>query len=115
MTTRTCSPHGRLFWSTKDTRYVVRVTVWKRPIALEVSVADPVITGWMMPLMGGAQLCRQWKAHPELGHLPGLVHPAAPPCAEEVRTWNACLQKPTPMQMFLTAVGGPCKGDRPSG
>ena len=79
---------------------------------LKVSVPDLVITDWMMPLMGGAELCRQLRAHPELGHLPILVHSAAPPCAEEARTWNACLQKPTPMQMFLTTVEGLCKGDR---
>jgi CheY-like chemotaxis protein len=79
---------------------------------LRESVPDLVITDWMMPLMGGAELCRQLRAHPELGHLPILVHSAAPPRAEEARTWNACLQKPAPMQMFLTTVEGLCKGDR---
>ena len=42
----------------------------------------------------------------------GLIAPVAPPRAEEVQTWNACLQKPAPMQMFLTTVEGLCKGDR---
>jgi CheY-like chemotaxis protein len=81
---------------------------------LKVSASDLVITDWMMPLMGGAELCRQLRVHPELGRVPILVHSAAPPCAEEVRTWNACLQKPAPMQMFLTTVQTLCKGDRSS-
>ncbi len=37
---------------------------------LKESVPDLVITDWMMPLMGGAELCRQLKAHPDLAHVP---------------------------------------------
>jgi CheY-like chemotaxis protein len=79
---------------------------------LTESVPDLVVTDWMMPLMGGAELCRQLKGHPDLAHVPIIVHSAAPPCAEEVQTWNACLKKPAPMKIFLTTIEQLCKGDR---
>ena len=60
---------------------------------LKESAPDLVVTDWMMPLMGGAELCRQLKAHPDLAHVPIVIHSAAPTCTEEVQTWNACLQK----------------------
>jgi CheY-like chemotaxis protein len=80
---------------------------------LRESMPDLVITDWMMPLMGGAELCRQLKAHPDLAHVPIVIHSAAPPCAEEVQTWNACLRKPASMKIFLTTIEQLCKGDRP--
>ena len=79
---------------------------------LRESMPDLVITDWMMPLMGGAELCRQLKAHPDLAHVPIVIHSAAPPCTEEVQTWNACLQKPAAMKILLTTIEQLCKGDR---
>ncbi|WP_144157640.1 PleD family two-component system response regulator [Paraburkholderia sp. BCC1885] len=80
---------------------------------LKQSAPDLVITDWMMPLMGGAELCRQLKAHPDLAHLPIMIHSAAPPYAEALQTWNACLQKPVPMKIFLTTVEQLCKSIPP--
>jgi CheY-like chemotaxis protein len=80
---------------------------------LKQSIPDLVITDWMMPLMGGAELCRQLKAHPDLAHLPIMIHSAAPPYEEALQTWNACLQKPVPMKIFLTTVEQLCKSIPP--
>lgn len=79
---------------------------------LKEAEPDLVVTDWMMPLMDGAQLCRQLKDHPTLARLPILVHTAAPPAAEETPTWNVCLKKPAQMQLFLTTVGQLCKAAR---
>lgn len=77
---------------------------------LKQRVPDLIITDWMMPLMGGAELCRQLKAHPELAKVPILVHSAVAPLAEEIQTWNVRLQKPARMNLFLTTVEQLCKG-----
>jgi CheY-like chemotaxis protein len=79
---------------------------------LKHSVPDLIITDWMMPLMGGAELCRQLKTHPELAHVPVLVHSAVPQAAEEVQTWTVRLQKPARMNLFLTTVERLCEGNR---
>ncbi|MGF6782244.1 CheY-like chemotaxis protein [Paraburkholderia sp. GAS334] len=73
-------------------------------------VPDLVITDWMMPLMGGAELCRRMRAQPDLARVPILVHASAPLPVNEGNAWNACLQKPVPMQLFLTTVGRLCTG-----
>jgi CheY-like chemotaxis protein len=86
---------------------------------LKESVPDLVITDWMMPLMGGAELCRELRAHPGLAHVPILVHSAAPPAAEVTQTWNVSLRKPVPMKVFLTTIEQLCSaaaaGDPPDG
>jgi CheY-like chemotaxis protein len=73
-------------------------------------VPDLVITDWMMPLMGGAELCRSMRAQPDLARVPILVHTSASLPVNEGNAWNACLQKPAPMQLFLTTVGRLCTG-----
>ncbi|RFU46950.1 PleD family two-component system response regulator [Paraburkholderia sp. DHOC27] len=80
---------------------------------LKHHIPDLIITDWMMPLMGGAELCRQLRAHPELARVPILVHSAAVPAAEEVQMWNVRLQKPARMNLFLTTVEQLCKGKAP--
>jgi CheY-like chemotaxis protein len=77
---------------------------------LKQRVPDLIITDWVMPLMGGAELCRQLKGHPELANVPILVHSAVPPLVEEVQTWTVRLQKPARMNLFLTTVEQLCKG-----
>ncbi|WCM18747.1 response regulator [Paraburkholderia bryophila] len=75
---------------------------------------DLVITDWMMPVMGGGELCRRLRAQPNLAQVPILVHTSAPPPVNEAtaerNAWNVCLQKPVPMQVFLTTVGRLCAG-----
>lgn len=73
-------------------------------------VPDLLITDWMMPLMGGAELCRRMRAQPDLARVPILVHTSASLPVNEGNAWNACLQKPAPMQLFLTTVGRLCTG-----
>jgi CheY-like chemotaxis protein len=73
-------------------------------------VPDLLITDWMMPLMGGAELCRRMRAQPDLARVPILVHTSASLPVNEGNAWNACLQKPVPMQLFLTTVGRLCTG-----
>ncbi|WP_168787699.1 response regulator [Paraburkholderia aromaticivorans] len=77
-------------------------------------VPDLVITDWMMPVMGGAELCRRLRTQPNLAQVPILVHTSAPPPGNEATAggtaWNACLQKPVPMQVFLTTVEGYVRG-----
>jgi CheY-like chemotaxis protein len=82
--------------------------------AIRECLPDLVITDWMMPVMGGAELCRRLRAQPNLAQVPILVHTSAPPPVNEAHAggnaWNACLQKPVPMQIFLTTVGRLCAG-----
>jgi CheY-like chemotaxis protein len=82
--------------------------------AIRERLPDLVITDWMMPVMGGAELCRRLRAQPNLAQVPILVHTSAPPPVNEAHAggnaWNACLQKPVPMQIFLTTVGRLCAG-----
>lgn len=79
---------------------------------LRERLPDLVITDWMMPLMGGAELCRRMREHPELASVPILVRTSAPPPQKAGNGWNACLQKPAPMQLFLTTVGRLCRRRR---
>ena len=71
-------------------------------------VPDLVITDWMMPLMGGAELCRRMRAQQDLASVPILVHTSAPLAQKTENAWDVCLQKPVPMQLFLTTVGRLC-------
>jgi CheY-like chemotaxis protein len=75
-------------------------------------VPDLVITDWMMPLMGGAELCRRLRAQPHLARVPILVHSSVSLPANDGNAWNAWLQKPVPMQLFLTTVGRLCMKSR---
>jgi CheY-like chemotaxis protein len=75
-------------------------------------VPDRVVTDWMMPLMGGAELCRRLRAQPDPERVPILVHTAVSLPANDGNAWNACLQKPVPMQLFLTMVGRLCTKSR---
>jgi CheY-like chemotaxis protein len=70
--------------------------------------ARPSHQDWMMPLMGGAELCRRMRGQPDLEHVPILVHTSASLPVNEGNAWNASLQKPVPMQLFLTTVGRLC-------
>jgi CheY-like chemotaxis protein len=79
---------------------------------LKEGVPDLIITDWMMPLMGGAELCRQLKAHPEFARIPVLVHSAVAPVEHEIQNWNVRLQKPARMNVFLTTVEQLCKGKK---
>ena len=72
---------------------------------VEQHVPDLVITDWMMPQMGGAELCRRLRAEPKLAHVPILAHTSVSFSINEVGVWNAYLQKPAPMQLFLSTVG----------
>lgn len=72
-------------------------------------VPDLIITDWMMPIMGGAELCRRLKAMPHLAGVPILIHSAVPPLEGEVENWNACLRKPAGTTLFLTTVARLCK------
>ena len=71
---------------------------------------DLVITDWMMPLMGGAELCRRLRAQQDLAGIPILVHTSASLPANEGNAWDACLQKPVPMPLFLATVQRLCTG-----
>ncbi|RKF35680.1 PleD family two-component system response regulator [Paraburkholderia fungorum] len=79
---------------------------------LRQRVPDLVITDWMMPLLDGAELCRRMRAHPELARVPIFVHTSAPLSQKTGNAWDVCLQKPVPMQVFLTTVGRLCAARR---
>ena len=75
--------------------------------ALEQALRQPpdlIITDWMMPLMGGGELCRQIRARPALAHIPILVHTAMAPSAPGPADWDDCLIKPVPAALLLAAV-----------
>jgi CheY-like chemotaxis protein len=73
-------------------------------------VPDLVITDWMMPVMDGHELRRRIRVQPALAAVPILVHTSAPLPLKTGNGWKECLQKPAPMQLFLTTVGGLCAG-----
>jgi CheY-like chemotaxis protein len=75
-------------------------------------VPDLIITDWMMPVMGGAELCRRLRAIPQLSDVPILVHTAVPPPDSAAKNWNACLRKPVGAALFLTTVARLCKRTR---
>ncbi|MCG5076596.1 response regulator [Paraburkholderia sp. RG36] len=64
---------------------------------------DLIITDWMMPLMGGGELCRQIRAHPALAHIPILVHTAMPPSSPGPAQWDDLI-KPVPAALLLATV-----------
>ncbi|PVX85712.1 response regulator transcription factor [Paraburkholderia unamae] len=75
--------------------------------ALEQALRQPpdlIITDWMMPLMGGGELCRQIRAHPALAHIPILVLTAMPPSPPEPVQWDDCLIKPVPAALLLATA-----------
>lgn len=65
---------------------------------------DLIITDWVMPQMGGGELCRQLRAHPALAHIPILVHTAMPPSSPGPVQWDDCLIKPVPVALLLATV-----------
>jgi CheY-like chemotaxis protein len=71
-------------------------------------VPDLLVTDWMMPLMGGAELCRRLRAQPNLARVPILANTSVSRPTNEGNAWNAYSQKPAPMQLFLTTVGRLC-------
>jgi CheY-like chemotaxis protein len=73
-------------------------------------VPDLIITDWMMPVMDGHELCRRIRVQPALAAVPILVHTSAPLPLKTGNGWKECLQKPAPMQLFLTTVGRLCAG-----
>ena len=75
-------------------------------------VPDLIITDWMMPVIGGAELCRRLRAMPQLADVPILVHTAVPPPDSAAKTWNACLRKPVGAELFLTTVARLCQRTR---
>jgi CheY-like chemotaxis protein len=79
-------------------------------LSLKERIPDLVITDWIMPLMGGADLCRRIREQPELSHLPILLHTSASLSQKTTRGWNAVLRKPVPVSLFLTTVGRLCRG-----
>ncbi|MBC8749184.1 CheY-like chemotaxis protein [Paraburkholderia sp. WC7.3d] len=71
-------------------------------------VPDLVVTDWMMPIMGGAELCRRLKSMPQSVNVPILVHTAVPPSNSDARYCNACLLKPIGAELFLTTIAKLC-------
>jgi CheY-like chemotaxis protein len=72
------------------------------------TVPDLIITDWMMPVMDGAEFCRQLKTMPQLADVPVLLHTAVPPPMGEGRDWNVCLRKPVGAEVFLRTVAQMC-------
>lgn len=75
--------------------------------ALEHALRQPpdlIIADWMMPLMGGRDLCRQIRAHPALAHIPILVHTAIPPSLPGPVHRNDRLIKPDPAALLLATA-----------
>jgi CheY-like chemotaxis protein len=72
-------------------------------------VPDLIITDWMMPVMGGAELCSLLKTMPQLAGVPILIHSAMPPPDGEAKNWTVCLRKPAGTALFLTTVAQLCK------
>jgi CheY-like chemotaxis protein len=70
---------------------------------------DLVITDWLMPLMNGAELCRRMRAHPDLAHVPILVHSSVLLPSDVDQVWDSCLRKPVHVPLFLTTVGKLCQ------
>ncbi|NML30176.1 response regulator [Paraburkholderia antibiotica] len=75
---------------------------------LLVHMPDLIVTDWMMPIMGGAELCRRVKAMPQFANVPILVHTAVPPGEGDAQYWNACLLKPIGADLFLTTIAQLC-------
>ncbi|WP_028223947.1 response regulator [Paraburkholderia ferrariae] len=79
---------------------------------IEQHVPDLVVTDWAMPVMDGAELCRQIRARPELAHVPLLIHTATTFSVQPEQGYCACLRKPAPVDLFLTTVGQLCEEGR---
>ncbi len=77
---------------------------------LALETVDLIVTDWMMPVMGGAELCARLKLIPELAKVPILVHTSAPPPVKVAPTnWDAYLRKPVRAELFLSTVEGLCQ------
>lgn len=77
---------------------------------LENEMVDLIVTDWMMPTMGGAELCARLKTLPEFAKVPILVHTSAPqPDYVEPTKWEAYLRKPVRSELFLATVAGLCQ------
>ncbi|MEX3968494.1 PleD family two-component system response regulator [Paraburkholderia sp. EG286B] len=73
--------------------------------ALRLALRQPpdlIVTDWMMPVMGGGELCRQIRAHPVLANIPILVQTATPPPGPA--DWDDCLIKPVTAALLLATV-----------
>jgi CheY-like chemotaxis protein len=77
---------------------------------LATETIDVIVTDWMMPEMGGVELCARLKATPELATVPILVHTSALLTGKgETTSYDAYLRKPAPTELFLATVAGLCK------
>jgi CheY-like chemotaxis protein len=60
-----------------------------------------VLTDWMMPVMDGAELCRQMKGDPELCDVPAVLWSAAGVPATMPVYWERALRKPVRFTFLL--------------
>ncbi|WP_179745765.1 response regulator [Paraburkholderia bryophila] len=70
-----------------------------------------VITDWTMPVMGGAELCRQMRLQPRLASLPIVVHSSVHALPDDA-LWNAFLRKPCSLELFLTTARQLCEDEQ---
>jgi CheY-like chemotaxis protein len=63
-----------------------------------------VLTDWMMPVMDGAELCRQMKGDPELRDVPTVLWSAAGVPATLPVYWERTLRKPVRFTFLLRTL-----------
>ncbi|KQQ33396.1 hypothetical protein ASF61_09950 [Duganella sp. Leaf126] len=63
-----------------------------------------VISDYMMPVMDGAQLCRQWRDDPALRHIPFILTSAGLLRRGDVLPYDAFFRKPVPFEPLLAEI-----------
>ncbi|MES2742318.1 MAG: response regulator [Pseudomonadota bacterium] len=76
--------------------------------ALELAAVEPpdiVVSDYMMPIMDGAQLCWQWRAHPRLCAIPFILLSAGSVIERSEVPFDLFMRKPVGFDLLLARIG----------
>jgi CheY-like chemotaxis protein len=65
---------------------------------------DIVLADFMMPVMGGAELCQEWRAHPQLRDIPFILSSAGTPSEDAEIPFDAYFKKPVQLEVLLDEI-----------
>ncbi|MBT2789240.1 response regulator [Paraburkholderia strydomiana] len=86
-------------------RVVLAGNGWDALRKAQADFPELVLTDLEMPEMSGRELCQRLKCRPVFSDIPVVLLSAMPEPEEEgIRSWNAFLRKPAPIEVLLDTI-----------